>query len=373
MKKSNITYDCLLDFNDLEKSYKTIKAKTKHKKKLIAYELFLSANLMSLYKDLENKKYKHQTYNIFLIKDPKYRIIMSEKIKDRVLNLFVTNKVLIPTLDPKLLDCNTATRIGKGTSYAFNLCRKYLNILKRNHQEFYVLKFDIKKYFYNIDHSILIEKLSKIITDKDLIELLKEIINSTDNSYVNEQIIKVVQNEIKRLEKSKTKEARDRIAELKKIPLYEKGKGLAIGNVTSQMLAVFYLNSLDHFIKEKLKCKYYIRYMDDGVIMDKSKESLLEIKDEVEKKLKELGLSLNKKTNIYKISSGFSFLGYRFLLKNNRIIIRISNVTKKRIKKKYKNLKLYDEEKLIRVMASYNGYLMVANTGRLKLKLDIDE
>lgn len=369
MKKSNVSYDMLLNFDDLEKTYKIIKLKTKHKKKLVPYELFLSINLINLYNELENYKYKHQAYNIFLIKDPKYRIIMSEKINDRIVNLLVTNKILIPSLEPKLIDSNTATRIGRGTSYAFKLCKKYLNELKRKKQEIYILKFDISKYFYNIDHNILLLELSKIIQDKNLMDLLKQIIESTDYDYVNNDIKKVVQREINRLLTNPTKESYLRIEELKKIPIYKKGKGLAIGNVTSQILAIFYLNNLDHFIKEKLNCKYYIRYMDDGIILSTNKERLFFIKEEIKKELELIGLSLNKKTNIYKISSGFSFLGYRFILKNNHIITRISNVTKNRMKKKYHNLRLYDEEKLIRVMASYNGYLNFANANQLRFAL----
>lgn len=204
MKKSKTKYQELLDFDNLCFCYKVIKSKTKHKKKLNSYELFLSSYLINLYNILQNHSYKHKSYNIFLIKDPKYIIIMSERIDDRIVNLLITNKILILTLEPKLIDSNTATRIGKGTSYAFKLCKKYLN-------------------------------------------------------------------------------------ELKKIPFYKKGRGLAIGNVSSQILAIFYLNNFDHFIKERLNCKYYLCYMDDGIILNTSKERLFLIRDEIKKELERIG------------------------------------------------------------------------------------
>ena len=161
----------------------------------------------------------------------------------------------------------------------------------------------------------MISFLSEITEDKRIIVLLEEIISSTDKEYVNFMINKVVSNEIDRLSKKNSKEAKTRIEELKKIPLYQKGKGLAIGNLISQTLAVFYLNKIDHFIKEELGCKHYCRYMDDGIILDSDNNKLKNIKNKLEEKLHEIGLKLNKKTNIYKITSGFTFVGYRFFLK----------------------------------------------------------
>ena len=241
MKKSKIKYEELLSYDDICLAYKHVKSKTKHKKKSNTYEMFSSSNLMDLYNKLKNNQYHHSNYNIFLIKDPKYRIIMSERVDDRIINHLVTNKILLSVIDNRLIDSNCATRVGKGNSYAFKLCKKYINKLKRDYKEFYILKFDITKYFYNIDHKILIIYLSEIIEDKRVISLLEEIISSTDKEYVNFMIKKVVGNEINRLSKKNSKETQDRIVELKKIPLYKKGKGLAIGNVTSQILAVFYL------------------------------------------------------------------------------------------------------------------------------------
>lgn len=95
-----------------------------------------------------------------------------------------------------------------------------------------------------------------------------KIINSTDGEYVNECICKLKMNELLKVKRSNLndKEKLKRIDEIERIPIYEKGKGLPIGNMTSQILAIIYLNNLDHFIKEKLKAKYYIRYMDGATV-----------------------------------------------------------------------------------------------------------
>lgn len=365
MKKSYVSYDILVDYKKILDSYKLVVKNTEHKEKIFKYNLFLSSNLVDIYNDLKNYKYHHDKYNIFLIKDPKYRVIMSENLKDKIVNQMVSEYILKPVLEPRLIDSNVATRKNMGSKYAFNLCKKYINNLKREGREVYVLKFDIKKYFYNIDHDILIERLDKIFKDKRIISLLKDIIYSSNMSYVNKKIDAIIDRELKK------DLSVNHVKELKKVPRYNYHKGLAIGNVTSQILAIFYLNRIDHLIKEKFSCKYYIRYMDDGVIFDYDKEWLKYLKNIIEKELGKEKLELNKKTNIYKLSDGFTFIGYRFILRNNKLIIRINNKVKTRIKRKIKYLSIHDQEKLVRVKASYYGYMKNANSKFLQYKFAI--
>lgn len=100
--------------------------------------------------------------------------------------------------------------------------------------------------------------------------------------------------------------------------------GLPIGNQTSQWFALFYLNGLDHFIKEQLNIKYYVRYMDDMILVNKDKEYLKHCKNEIKKYCKEvLHLELNEKTQIDKLSSGIDFLGFRTILNQNGKVIRL--------------------------------------------------
>lgn len=117
-------------------------------------------------------------------------------------------------------------------------------------QEIFVLKIDISKYFYTISHELLLQMLKRDIRDEDVIHLIETIISETDKPYINEAI-----------DFLNKKHGMS-------FPHYETGAGLSIGAMTSQFLAIYYLNDLDHLIKEQLRCKYYIRYMDDFVILD---------------------------------------------------------------------------------------------------------
>lgn len=351
--------------------YKIIRANTKNRGKLHKFELFYSSNIISILLVLKYKKYYHSHYNVFLVHEPKYRIIMSEIMSDKIVNHLVSHYILDPGITPHLIPQNVATRKNMGTKEGIRYVKKYINKLKLNHDKVYVLKCDIKKYFYTIDHELILQKISRFITDPDVYNLIKNIIESTDNPYVNESIKKVINKEIKRVKELNILDKDKKIAELKNIPLYETGKGLPIGNMTSQLLAIFYLNDLDHYIKEKLYCKYYVRYMDDFIIFDYDKERLKMLKNKIEEKLKEFKLELNKKTNIYDLKHGFGFLGYYFFLKEKRLIIKINSGTKRRIKKKTRKLQKINAPNYEQVKASYMGYLTVAHSKNLLKKLDL--
>ncbi len=362
MKKSLVKYDEILSHAVIEENYKDICRKTKHRNKIVKFDLFYSVNVNAIYNELVKRKYKHSSYNIFLIKEPKYRIVMSEGIKDKIINHLVSNKFLKPALYPKLIEENVATRVGKGTNAAIVLCKKYFLRMMTKYKNFYILKFDISKYFYNIDHEILKGMIAEIYTDPEVVKILYEVIDSTDADYINGEIDKCVEREINKLSAIGGKEREKAIQELKRIPYYYKGKGLGIGSLSNQIFAIFYLNKLDHFIKENLHIKEYVRFMDDGIIFSESKEYLKEVKKEIERILGELKLKLNDKTAIYSSKGGFEFVGYRFICKNGRLLIRIKNQTKRRMKRKFLVLGKYDEEKLERVKASYNGMLNYCTT-----------
>ena len=305
-------YNDILDIKKIENSYSQIKKNTKHKQKILNYELFYTSNIVNLLNKLKNKTYNHGKYNIFIIKDPKIRVIMSENMEDKIVNHLVSNYILYPLIEPKLIDMNVATRKNKGCKAGIIYIKKYINQLKNKYPKIYILKCDITKYFYSIDHQILLNKIKKLNLDDDLFNLIKNIIDSTNYDYISDYI-------------KKTK--------IDKIPTYEKGKGLPIGNMSSQILAIFYLNELDHYIKEKLQIKHYVRYMDDFILIHPSKEYLEYCKNKINEKIVELKLELNKKTQICEIHNGIVFLGYRFILKNQKLYTLISAKNKIKIKK----------------------------------------
>jgi len=334
-----IKYSDIVSLDRIINVYQNIRLTTCHRDKLVKFELYYTSNLINIYEKIKNKTYKHGRYNLFLISIPKHRIIMSENMNDKVVNHLISKYVLAPTLLPKLIEMNVATRKDKGTKMGIYYTKKYINKLKQNNDKVYALKCDINKYFYNIDHSILLEKLRKDIQDKDLFDLIENIVTSTDLEYVNKGINNLKESAITNLRKMNLPDMNKKISEIRSLPIYRKGVGLPIGNETSQILAIYFLNGLDHFIKEKLRCKCYLRYMDDFVLFSPDKEYLKKCLIEIEKYIAGLKLTLNKKTQIYDLDKGMNFLGYKFILKGKKLIVLINSQTKKRVKKKLKRLK----------------------------------
>ncbi len=364
MKRKNNLYENILSINNAKAMYKTIKQNCRNKKEVYRFSLNLNQNLQEILTKLYNNNYVFDRYRIFIIKEPKYRLIMSEKVEDKIVNHLVAKYILLPALDSTLIDSNVATRYNKGSGHAFKLFNKYVSRLINSNKEIYVLKIDISKYFYNIDHNICKELIRKKIKDKNALKLIDNILDSTNHNYINKEIKYMVYKEIKRVERLNISE-KDKIKKiemLKAIPLYYNGKGLPIGNMTSQILAVYYLNSVDHYIKEDLKFKNYIRYMDDLIILDTDLDKLKKGYQLIKLKIEELKLFTNKKSNIYRLSNGVTFLGYTFKTKNNKLIIRYNKDTSRRISRRLKNLKKYDYEKYLRSRASYKGFLERCNT-----------
>ena len=347
-----INFDNVITFDNLMIAYQIIRKNTEHKKKIVRYEMFLHTNLSSIIEELRSKKYEHGKYHIFLIKDPKYRIIMSEELRDKVINHLISKFVLQPLITPKLISTNVATRIGKGGKAAIEYFKMFAREMnKYNHV--YVLKLDIKKYFYNIDHEILNQKLIRLIKDDRLFQIVCEIVCSTEKVYINEEITRVLDNEI-----SKTKDKRIR-KQLQSIPKYENNKGLAIGSMSNQILALYYLNGLDHYIKEKLHIKRVIRYQDDYILFHYDKKYLEYAKVCIENELKKIKLELNDKTEIYNLRHGMPFIGYHFKLDKKRLRIKPTSKNRNKIKKRLSILKRHDKEKYIKSKASYKGYFLV--------------
>ena len=368
MNKYIISYDDIVSINKIKDVYDGIYKNTCHKAKLVRFELTKTSNIVKIYNTLKNKHYNHLKYNVFIIKEPKYRIIMSELMYDKIVNHLISKYVLIPTLSKKLIEQNVATRTGKGSKEGIRYMKKYINSIKENYDNIYILKCDISKYFYNIDHEILINKLSHENFDKDILRVLINIISSTNNDYINDLIDSSISREVSHLEDMNIYDLELRKKQLYSLPRYRKGKGLTIGNETSQLLAIYYLNELDHYIKEQLHIKYYIRYMDDFILIHHDKEYLKKCLNLINKKLSYLKLSLNKKTQIYNLKSGVIFLGYKFILKNKKLVILLNNQTRKKIKRKLRKARKNNINFYKKSLASYNGYFKVSTTNNFVYK-----
>ena len=265
----------IVKYDDINNIYEDIIKKIKHKNKLINFERY--------------------------------------KIEDKIINHYVNKYILEPKLSKYLDIRNIATRKGMGTEYGIKLIKKYLEENKK-YEVFYILKIDIKKYFYNIDHEVLLKMLKKEL-DSDEYKIIESIIKSTNKDYINKEIAKLREKYPNNIED---------------IPFIKKDKSLPIGNLTSQFLAIYYLNKLDHYIVHNLHLKYYIRYMDDFIIIHHDKQYLkycLSIIIKILNNYYKLDIN-NKKTKITNNKQGFCILGYRFRVINKKTII---NIVKKQI------------------------------------------
>lgn len=278
-------------------------------------------NLICLNNSLLNKNYKHSGYHAFKINDPKPRDIHKASVSDRVIHHAVY-RALYPFFDKKFIYDSYSCRLNKGVFKALDRFDEFIyQVSKNNHEDCWILQCDIKKFFASIDHKILKNILAKYISDKKALWLLGQIIDSFHT-------------------------------------VGEKDKGLPLGNLTSQLLVNIYLNELDNFIKRKLKIKYYIRYADDFLILDKNKIFLEKIITDISYFLEgNLKLSLHpNKVSIKNINSGVDFLGWVNFY--NYRVLRTS--TRKRMIRRIKD----DKNKLN--LASYIGLLGHGNTKKLK-------
>lgn len=327
-------YEQICEFTNLYKSHLQCRKGKRKKNEVVRYEMRLAEKLTILSDQLKRKEYEMQGYYHFVIKEPKTRAIYAAYYMDRVLIRTICDLVIEPTLGPRLIYDNAACQKGKGTHFALNRFEGFIRKCYKQHgTQVYILKCDITKYFPSIDHEILKSKLRKVIKDKDIMKLMEQYVDKFHSEGTP-------------------------------------GKGIALGNQSSQWYAIYYLDSLDRYVKEQLRVKYYLRYMDDFLIIHHDKEYLKECKNLIEKYLMdELELTLNPKTEIVKAISGVEFLGWKFyLFESGKIIRRIKRQSKLRVKRgvkklgvRYQNREI-DLAKVEQVMASYNGHLQHGDT-----------
>ena len=319
---------------------KEIRKNVKNKKKIFKFETQKIEYLLDIKRVLENNLYDGGKYNIFLIYKPKLRVVMSQSIYDKVINHYVTRFMLIPKLSKYLNNRNCATRKNMGIDYAIKLFKSDIESFKK-YKEFYFLKLDISKFFYSIDHKILLNLIKEDL-DEEEYNLVKVILDSTNKSYVN----KIISN-------FEEKQGSP-------LPKYDYGKGLPIGNMTSQFLAIFYLSKLQHYIIHNLHLKL-VAYMDDYIIIYQDKNYLKTCLDIITSKLyNEYNLLVNRnKTYISSAKNGVQFLGYNFKVINNKTIIKLCKNSKKNIKKGIKRTKYlfkFDYIEFSQVFSSIENY-----------------
>lgn len=330
----SLNYCDVISIDNLLSAWQEFRRGKRAKLDVAKYELNLERNIFDLCRTLLSEAWKPDPYQVFFVRDPKLREIHKASVRDRILYQAVYRK-LYKVFDRHFIFDSYSSRKKKGTHNGVKRLTRFSDKISSNNTNTgYILKCDIRKFFDSIDQKILLDLVVRKIDDKKLFSLVRQIIIS-----------------------------------FKKTP----GKGLPLGNVTSQLFANIYLNVLDQFVKHKLKAKFYARYCDDFIIgscsLDYLRFCLAEIKKFCDKQLL-LEIHPNK-ISLGKINLGTDFLGYVNL--PHRRVLRTK--TKQRMLKKISQLKSsYDEKEITKEefqhrVRSYLGLLSHCKGERIKKRV----
>ncbi len=324
----NNTPPCFDDIVSLQNLYEAwgefVRGK-KHKKDVMEFALHLAHNISVLHDDLCTKKYQHGAYVAFSINDPKPRNIHKATVRDRLLHHAI-HRMLYPFFDRTFIADSYSCRVNKGTLKATMRFQSFAQKVSQNNtRTCWILKCDIRKFFASIDHAVMLTVLVQRVPDHDTMWLLECVIKSFEST--------------------------------------GHGKGLPLGNLTSQLLVNIYMNAFDQFVKHELGQKYYIRYADDFVFMSNDRYELIEPLPNIEKFLSSrLHLALHpNKVSISTLASGVDFLGWVHF-PDHRVL---RTATKRRM---IKNIKMKAGRQ--ETVQSYLGMMKHGNARKLMQKIN---
>jgi len=310
---------------NLNKSYLKARKGKNSSEEVLTFTFNLETELIKLQEQLINENYKTGEYRHFIIFEPKERKISALPFRDRVVHHAICS-IISPIFEKRFIYDSYACRKKKGTHEGV---KRIQNFVRKSGEYFYVLKCDISKYFQSVNKERLKDIIKQKIADEKLLRLINHIIDSSD-------------------------------------------EGIPIGNLTSQLFANVYLNSLDEYIKYELRVRFYIRYMDDFLIIKESKKELHKIKEQIKLFLISLRLTLHpKKTNVFPIILGIDGLGYK-IFKDYKLARK--STVKRFIKNSKKKINLYERseisfDKLMETFNSWDAYMSHADTYALKNKI----
>lgn len=274
----NNIFDKFITFQALYDAYLKARKGKRMRRSCLEFEQNLEGNLIQLQNELVWGEYKTGGYRSFAVHEPKTRTITAlVSFRDRVVHHALMNEIN-PIFEKSFISDSYACIVGKGTHAGANAAQRMMRACLSTHGKIYALKADVRRYFASVDHCVLKRLLRKKISCKRTLTILDDIVDSYSEPMA-------------------------------------RGRGIPIGNLTSQLFANIYLNELDQLVKCRKREKWYVRYMDDFVIMSGDKDHLRWLRVDIERFLSEtLTLELNNKTQIFPVSHkngrGLDFLGY---------------------------------------------------------------
>lgn len=310
----------ITSLDKLNQAYYDVAKVCRWKKSIQQYGSNLLINNSKLQDDLRNGTYKQlPTINFTLNERGKVRYIRSPQVRDRIVQKVLNKYVLVPILEKYLIYDNFASIKNRGTSFARKRHSIHLhNFINKYGTNGYILQIDISKYFDNINHDVLIKMVEKRIPYTELYPLIEYIINNSSDYDI----------------------------------------GLNLGSETPQICAVLYLGYIDNFCKIVKGLKYYGRYMDDIYIFHNNKEYLKNLLNEIEDRLSDIGLSINKKkTHITKLTHKYTFIQTQYIITEDLKVIK--KMTRQKISRERRKIKRYknclEQNKMTRYEI-YNSY-----------------
>jgi len=266
-------FERIISVENLLNAWREFKRGKAKKQDVQAFGFNLEDNIFNLYEELKNATYRPGPYEAFYVRDPKLRCIHKAQVRDRVLHQAIF-RVLYHFFDQHFIYDSYSCRFNKGTQKGVKRLDQFIRQVSRNHsRSVYVLKCDVRKFFDSIDQEILFHLIRREIKDEWALGLIKQVIGSFTKS---------------------------------------PGRGLPLGNVTSQLFANIYLDRFDQFVKHQLKQKYYLRYCDDFLIVGRKAEDLAGLISPLNHFLgTDLKLELHpRKISIRSVTQGIDWLGY---------------------------------------------------------------
>ena len=358
----------MFSFENVYRQYLQCRKSKRNTLNALRFEAHQEKNLLALKEELDARTYHPSRSVCFVSTRPKLREIFAADFKDRIVHHILVDH-LERIFEPIFIHDSYACRKGKGVHKGVLRLRHFIQEVTVNGTcPAYYIQLDIKNYFMSIDKEILFSLLARKIRDEAALWLTRLLVfhDCTDN-YV----------------------LRGEAGLLKSIPSHKtlfhapKSKGLPIGNLNSQFFANVYLNGLDQFVKHHLKCRYYLRYCDDFVLLSRVRDDLLIWRERIEAYLKEeLQLELNRnRQRLQPVSNGIDFLGY--IVRGNYLLVRRRVVNNLRTKlRDYEALLVkdgrfyrryrFDEailDSLAATLSSYLGHFKMADTYSLSLSL----
>ena len=352
MEKITTPYSIFHDFEVLQHAHVVARRSKRSKNAIVKFEMYELENLARLQQEMRDKTYKQGGYFNFFVKEPKLREIQAIPYRDRIIQHILCDHVLTPYFTKRVIYDDTACIAGRGQHFAMRRMKGFMRAFHAQHgMDGWFLKCDILKFFPSLPHDVIMRTMGDKIADPDVRALFETIINSyrTPDAF---------------LDRFNIPRTQKKFVKGRGFVDTEIVRGVPIGNQTSQTIGMYYLDPVDRFVKETLRVKYYVRYMDDFILLHHDREflerALAEIRELCRRELK---LELNDKTQILPLKNGLKFLGMHFHVQpTGHVVTKIQQRTTKRYKSAVKKInKFYpathlSAQRATCIMSSYRGH-----------------